>query len=49
MHVSLTGVWIVPDDACDGLDAPRRVLGAVPGLHNAWHLSLKQAPRQIEK
>ena len=31
MHVALAGAWTVSDDAWDGLDAPRRVLGAVPG------------------
>ena len=31
MRVGLAGAWTVSDDACDGLDAPRRVLGAVPG------------------
>ena len=31
MCVGLAGVWTVSEDACDGLDAPRRVLGAVPG------------------
>ena len=31
MRVGLAGAWTVPDDACDGLNAPRRVLGAVPG------------------
>ena len=32
MRVGLAGAWTVSDDARDGLDAPRRVLGAVPGL-----------------
>ena len=32
MRVGVAGVWTVSDDASDGLDAPRRVLGAVPGL-----------------
>ena len=33
MRVGLAGAWTVSDDASDGLDAPRRVLGAaVPGL-----------------
>ena len=31
MRVGLAGGWTVSDDAFDGLDAPRRVLGAVPG------------------
>ena len=31
MRVGLAGAWTVSDDACDGLDAQRRVLGAVPG------------------
>ena len=29
MRVGLAGVWTVSDDACDGVVAPRRVLGAV--------------------
>ncbi len=32
MRVGLAGAWIVSNDACNGLDAPRGVLGAVPGL-----------------
>ena len=32
MRVGLEGAWTVSDDVCDGLDAPRGVLGAVPGL-----------------
>ena len=32
MRVGLAGDWTVSDDAGDGLDAPRRVLGAVLGL-----------------
>ena len=31
MRVGLAGAWAVSDDACDGLDALCRVLGAVPG------------------
>ena len=32
MRVGLAGDWTVSDDAIDGLDAPRRVMGAVRGL-----------------
>ncbi len=31
MRVALAGPWTVSDDARDGLDAPRGVLGAVLG------------------
>ena len=31
MRVGLEGAWIVSNDACDGLDAPRGVPGAVLG------------------
>ena len=32
MRVGLVGPSTVSDHACDGVDAPRRVLGAVPAL-----------------
>ena len=31
MRMGLAGAWVASDDACDGVDALRRVLGAVPG------------------